>query len=323
MNEVEEARRRWITERPQYECFGKLLRERLQGAVRRIGIPAEVTSRAKEVDSLVKKLLLKAGHTYDSLPDKVGLRVVYKFRSDCQRIIAAVSENFDHDPPDDKAKDRGTSDVGYLSIHLDNARLRAGDTSISEYPADKFFAEIQVRTLAQHLWSEMSHDDIYKNARTAEALPDELRRRVHLMAGQVEVADREFDRINSELQHDEASMLLKALERNYYTLTSRRGNPELSLYVINLLIPSFHGSPVAEIISHIDNTFRAHKSTLEQVYQDPDRVSDPSAFFFQPEAILIYDRLLDDRSETLRVWNVTFPPSELERVANNLGISLD
>jgi hypothetical protein len=97
----------------------------------------------------------------------------------------------------------------------------------------------------------------------------------------------------------------------------------LSLNVIDLLIPTFATNSVAEIINHINHTFETHRNTLENVYQDPDRASDPSAFFFQPEAIMIYDRLLDDRSETLRVWNSRFPSSELERIANNLGISLD
>lgn len=323
MIEVEEARRRWILERPQYQKFGALLEERLQGAVRRLGIPVEVTSRAKEVDSLVKKLLLKPEHTYESLPDKVGVRLVFKFRSDSKRVLGVVSGHFDHDPPDDKAQDRGISDVGYLSIHVDRARLKSGDPCIAEFPPGRFFAEMQLRTLAQHLWSEMSHDDVYKNDQTAKALPGDLLRRINLMAGQVEVADREFDRINSELQRDQASMLLKALERNYYKLTTRRGNPELSLSVIKLFMPTFHANSIAEIISRIDQTFEAHKATLEHAYQDTDHTSDPSAFFFQPEALMIYDRLLDDRTETLSVWNREFPSSELERIANNLGISLD
>jgi ppGpp synthetase/RelA/SpoT-type nucleotidyltranferase len=322
-NEVEEARKRWIAERPLYENFGVVLETRLKSAIRKIGIPVEVTSRAKEADSFVKKLLLKTDHTYESLPDKVGVRVVHKFRSDSPRILAVISESLEHGLPDDKAKDRGRTNVGYLTIHIDHARLRNGDQGFTEFPPEAFFAEIQLRTLAQHLWSEMSHDDVYKNDDTVNTLPDDLVRRVHLMAGQVEVADREFDRINSELERDDTSKLLKALERNYYKLTSRRGNPELSLSVINLLIPTFRNSSVGEIITHIDGTFEAHQRTLEVVYQDSDRASDPSAFFYQPEAIMIYDRLLDDPTETLRVWSTQFPFSELERVANNLGLTLD
>ena len=87
VNEVEAARKRWIAERPVHEKFGVILQQRLNNAIRRIGIPVEVSSRAKEIDSFVKKLLVKTDHTYESMPDKVGVRVVHKFRSDSSRIF--------------------------------------------------------------------------------------------------------------------------------------------------------------------------------------------------------------------------------------------
>src|SRR5579872_1499941 len=142
--------------------------------MRKLGVPAEVSARPKEVDSLVKKLLLKRQHTYDSLPDKIGVRIVFKYRSDGSRVQDMVSKQFDHDPPDDKAKDRGIKEVGYLTVHLDRTRLKADDKQIDEFPSSKFFAEVQLRTQAQHLWAEMSHDDVYKNDETAGELPEDI-----------------------------------------------------------------------------------------------------------------------------------------------------
>lgn len=323
MTDIEAARRTWIAERPEFERFADLIAGRLRYGVRRLGVLAEVSARAKEVDSLVKKLLLKGEYTYESLPDKVGVRIVFKYRSDRSRVQTLVSEQFDHQPPDDKAKDRGVDEVGYLSVHLDRTRLKVGDKHVLEFLPSKFFAEVQLRTQAQHLWAEMSHDDVYKNDETAKPLSKDLKRRINLMAGQVEVADWEFDRISGDIGQDDAYRLLKALERNYFKLTTRRPNPELSLKVIKLLVPVFDNQSTHEIISQIDSTFEKNAVMLEQVYQDPDRKSDPSAFFFQPEALMIYDRLLYDRDETLKVWNTLFPTSELERVANNFGLSMD
>lgn len=323
MTDLETARKTWIAERPLFEQFGKVLERRLQEGVRKLGIPADVTSRAKEIDSLVKKLILKPKHDYESLPDKVGVRIICKFRSDEERILRFVSQNFDHNQPDDKADERGQSEVGYLSVHLDNTRLKHDDQQALEFPPARFFAEVQLRTQAQHLWAEMSHDDVYKNDETARALASELKRRIHLMAGQIEVADREFDRINEQIGKDAAYSVLKALERNYFRLTARRPNPELSLIVIKLLLRRFGGIPIPEVIQQIENTFHKNESFLEQLYQDPDKADNPSAFFFQPEALMIFDRLLDDRVETLKIWNEEFPPKELDRVANAFGISLD
>ena len=143
------------------------------------------------------------------------------------------------------------------------------------------------------------------------------------MAGQVEVADREFDRINDEIPSEAAYQLLKALEHNYFKLTTHRPNPELSLNVIRLFLPTYPNQTTPEIIGRLDQTFQENSDMLERVYQDPETVIDASAFFFQPEALMIYDRLLNDRDQTWKVWNTAFPATELERVANNFGISLD
>jgi ppGpp synthetase/RelA/SpoT-type nucleotidyltranferase len=323
VTDVEAARRSWIAERARFAEFGELIAGRLRVAVRRSGIFADVSARAKELDSLVRKLLLKPAHSYDSLPDKVGVRIVLRHRSEIPVVQAIISGEFDHDLADDKARDQGTDRVGYLSVHLDHMKLRADDQRAVEFPPSKFFAEVQLRTLAQHLWAEISHDDVYKNDETAKALPADLRRRINLMAGQVEVADREFDRITKEIGEDDAYRLLKALEKYYFKLTTRRPNPELSLFVIKLLAPTFKNLTATEIINQIEETFTSHADMLEKVYQDPDRAADPSAFFFQPEALLIYDRLLNDRDETLSIWNTALPASELDRVANNFGLSLD
>ena len=323
MTDVELARKSWAQEKASFAEFGELIAERLKLALRREGILAEVSARAKELDSLVRKLLLKPEHNYDSLPDKVGVRIVIRHLSDIPAVQQIMSRDFDHDPADDKARDQGTNRVGYLSVHVDHTRLKADDQQAVTFPPSKFFAEVQLRTLAQHLWAEMSHDDVYKNDETANALPSDLKRRVNLMAGQVEVADREFDRISKEIGQDDAYRLLRALERHYYKLTTRRPNPELSLLVIKLLSPTFKDLTAPQIISQLDETFAKHAGMLEQIYQDSDRAVDPSAFFFQPEALMIYDRLLHDRDETLSVWSTAFPPSELDRVANNFGISLD
>jgi ppGpp synthetase/RelA/SpoT-type nucleotidyltranferase len=322
MKEIEDARRAWPAEKPEFEKFAAILLIRLKEAVLRLGIYADVYVRTKELDSLIKKLLLKPAYTYDALPDKVGARIIVKYRSDLKPIADTVSALFDHDPPDDKAKKRGNEGVGYLSIHLDRLRLKDNDNQASEFPPSKYFAEAQLRTHAQHLWAEMSHDAFYKSDKLVNALPADLVRRINLMAGQVEVADREFDRLNDEIPTEPAFQLLQALERKYFRLTTRRPNPELSIAVIKVLLPMFGNQEVSQIINRINQTFDQNSEMLEHIYQNVDKTDEASAFFFQPEALMIYDRLLNDRDETLRMWNKSYPSSELELVATNLGIAL-
>ena len=51
------------------------------------------------------------------------------------------------------------------------------------------------------------------------------------MSGLIEVADREFDRLNRETALEPGVELYKELERHYYKLTAKRPDPELSLEV--------------------------------------------------------------------------------------------
>ena len=67
MDDLEKARERWLSERPKYLAFGEVLEARLTAVRRRLGLPADISHRAKEIDSLLKKLISKSHHTYDSL----------------------------------------------------------------------------------------------------------------------------------------------------------------------------------------------------------------------------------------------------------------
>ena len=73
MSDLEAARVSWLAERRQFEEFSKHLDDMLKREIRRVGILAEVKHRAKELDSLIKKLIRKPLHSYDSLPGKAGV----------------------------------------------------------------------------------------------------------------------------------------------------------------------------------------------------------------------------------------------------------
>ena len=325
MTDVESARQRWIKERPQYETFGQLVATRLQASLKPIGIWFHVEARAKTVDSLVKKLLTKKQHTFESLPDKVGARVVIRYRSDVDKVTEAIKKLFDSKDPEDKEKLLGTDRVGYLSVHLDNVRLHQNDGDAKKFPPDIFWVELQVRTLAQHLWSEMSHDTVYKNEEMIKRLDPDVKRRVSLMAGQIEVADREFDRLNMKLSAQAAFRLLHVLEQHYYTVASQQPNLELSVEVIDALMPLVPKDDIGAYANKLSEFLEAKHTVIEKVYEKARELGDAEtpAFLFQPEALLIYSLLSSARDKTRKVWNENYPEGELERIANAFGVSLD
>jgi hypothetical protein len=90
----------------------------------------------------------------------------------------------------------------------------------------------------------MSHDSIYKNDELIATLSPEIRRRVNLMAGQIEVAGHEFNRLNSEIPQERAADMLRLLESYYYKLSSRKPDVELSMKILRLIIPLYGSSLV-------------------------------------------------------------------------------
>jgi ppGpp synthetase/RelA/SpoT-type nucleotidyltranferase len=321
MTDLEEARKQWLREQPQFERLGIELAEALRKEIRREGIWAEVKSRPKEIDSLILKLIKKPNHTYDSLGDKVGVRVIVRYKDEINPILRIASTLFDLSDVENAADRLRPDTVGYLSIHA-ALRYRGNDQKAAQYPPDRFIAELQVRTLAQHLWAEMAHDTVYKNDETLQPLSNILKRRIYILAGVVELADEEFNRIEHEMPALPELSVLKALERHHFKLTTRRGDPEVSLEVIRLLSP-LYTAEAGQIVASLDEFYASHEDVLHEVYGRAEELPDRSAFLFQPEALMIYDRLQADQLGVRRVWNERYPEKELERVANAFGISFD
>ena len=169
----------------------------------------------------------------------------------------------------------------------------------------------------------MSHDSIYKNDETIKTLPDDVKRRVNLMAGQIEIADREFDRLSGETRPSAEADMLRFLEPFYYQLTTSRFDIELSLTVLKALMPLLHEGLPSEK-AKLRSFLETNHDWLEQRYamaQTPEAIP-VSPLFFQPEALLIYELLDKDEIGLKHVWEESLPPKELERLAKDFGFSL-
>lgn len=319
MDRVEEARTQWLAERPDHEGFALRLRERIDAAMLKAGIACDVTSRAKEVDSLVKKLIRKGDHTYDSLPDKVGARIVLRYRSELASVIEAVRSTFSTGKVESKTDVMDDDQMGYLSHHVDRCSFRDSDPDEVTYPAARFFAELQVRTKAQHLWAEMSHDLTYKGPRRSR----DLDRRVNLMAAQIEVADREFDRLGRELATSVEGRAMSLLERYYYRFTSRPPDSELTLAILIKLVPELKLEPAYfGDGGELERFLLKESEALATAYSQVQSLKE-SGLIHQPEALLLYERMTVDSLGLQRAWNAHFPAKELERLAPHFGISFE
>jgi ppGpp synthetase/RelA/SpoT-type nucleotidyltranferase len=158
-----------------------------------------VTARTKTLESFLSKATKdKYTDPTEEIFDICAARVITYVEADIERVTALIRRSFtvlpEHSP--DKGVELGIDRTGYRSVHLvcEFGQARCALPEFEQYAKMRF--EIQVRTALQHAWAEIEHDRQYK---VSGVLPSHLRRRFHVLAGVLELADREFDAIVKEI----------------------------------------------------------------------------------------------------------------------------
>ncbi|MBO4571563.1 MAG: hypothetical protein J5699_06530 [Bacteroidales bacterium] len=186
---------------PVFTQMADIIPERLKGFFAEAGIiVAAVEHRVKTEESLAGKLKLKGSKYPDifALTDIVGLRVITFYIDDVDKVASVLERLFDIDWENsiDKRKLHETDSFGYLSLHY-ICSIPEKSYSDSEHPElNKIRFEVQMRTVLQHAWANMSHDTGYKSG---VEIPKVYLRNMSRLAGMLELCDDEFSRIRREI----------------------------------------------------------------------------------------------------------------------------
>lgn len=186
--------------RKDFVKYAELLKSILIEIAKNISPESIVQTRAKTVTSYAEKIQRpgkadKYGtNPVEDLTDLCGGRIILPTLDDVKKCCQFVEENFliQWEESEDKLTQLGEDQFGYLSNHyivqLDPASPYLKDLDIPNeiYPLK---AEIQVRTLLQHCWSVIQHDNLYK---PNFKVPDKIRRQFYRIAAILEDADHEF-----------------------------------------------------------------------------------------------------------------------------------
>jgi ppGpp synthetase/RelA/SpoT-type nucleotidyltranferase len=128
------------------------------------------------------------------LQDLIGFRVIMLFTRDVDIVGDAISKSFHVIKNYDTKERLGVEKFGYISKHY-IIGLDADDLGIEENLISNFVIEIQVRTLAQHLWAEVSHLLSYKRE---ESVSPPILRELNSTAALLENVDKSFERVLNE-----------------------------------------------------------------------------------------------------------------------------
>jgi ppGpp synthetase/RelA/SpoT-type nucleotidyltranferase len=210
-----------------YEAFADFLGTVLTSSMNKLGISANISTRAKGKPNFVEKMIRKQGKCPDPIhqfTDLCGARIIVDFTNDIEPVCNFIQSYFDIDEAnsEDAGRRLGASEFGYRSVHyivsLNKDKLASlfDDLELNPDPllntlppalyahstenacaivilptGPMFKAEIQVRTLLQHAWAVFAHDRVYKSDFN---VPDKWKRDTNRIAATLENADNEFAR---------------------------------------------------------------------------------------------------------------------------------
>jgi ppGpp synthetase/RelA/SpoT-type nucleotidyltranferase len=186
--------------RKDFVRYAELLKSILIEIAKNISPESIVQTRAKAVTSYAEKIQRpgkadKYGkNPVEDLTDLCGGRIILPTLDDVKKCCQLVEENFliQWEESEDKLTQLGEDQFGYLSNHYivqldpESPYIKHLDIPNEIYPLK---AEIQVRTLLQHCWSVIQHDNLYK---PNFKVPDKIRRQFYRIAAILEDADHEF-----------------------------------------------------------------------------------------------------------------------------------
>lgn len=175
-------------------------------------VPAE--PRVKEIDSLLAKAFMR-GKTYEDpyydITDKVGIRYVVLLLEDISIIESIIQSrgewSYSKDVDFETMKRDSPEFFTYQSVHYvirNKEEISCGDDIILEGTP----CEIQIRTLLQHAYAELSHTTIYKKNIDVNPL---VKRKLARSMALIEATDELFKEVQRSLFEED--MLFNAYIR--------------------------------------------------------------------------------------------------------------
>lgn len=316
-------RSRWLSERPKYDEFAQYIKHILSESIRKKGIWARTSARAKDVDSFLKKVLRKGySDPFTEMNDKAGIRVIVRFLGELKEVEDLVKEKFEILKREDKTEANNFKEFGYSGIHLDARLLNSAlDDGTRKYAG--MACELQIRTLPQDVWAEMDHGFSYKSDLV---IPDKIKRRIYRLSALFEISDNEYGAINKDINSlPEAPQysILTALEKHFFRLVGWEYDKELSLELISKLKSLYGEENHLRFESVIEPFITSFSKKIEGIYKRYSREEDHPILLFQPEALMIFERLESDYFALKEKWQEFYLLEELQRMAIVWGKSLE
>lgn len=324
MNE-EEFKIRLNIDRPALNAWGSFVVSKICEKLVTLGKNTETflkippTFRVKDTDSAIAKAFIrkKGNYTnpYEDMTDKVGARFVALLTNDvdllCELITKCEDWAYSKDRDYEEERLKQPLVFQYQSVHfvVRSKGLKIGEADIRAGTP----CEIQVRTLLQHAYSELTHDTIYKPK--VAASPDVHRMIARSMA-LIETTDEIFSKATNTIStHGGKTIdnLGKIISDLYSELISNNfyHDPRVNA----LIIDSYSGIVPSDIEDKIKKFYRENEYLTQKIKSR----GDTEILFRQPASLLVYYLVKATRHAAKSSWPLT--KTELQPFFTDQGIA--
>jgi ppGpp synthetase/RelA/SpoT-type nucleotidyltranferase len=277
-----------------------------------------VEPRIKDIQSIVDKAYCRHknyANPYEDITDKVGLRFVVLTESDIDIFKKIIEEWTDitqtKDCDYEQLLKATPNKFTYKSVHYVLKNKSEIDSHGIIIPSGTP-CEIQIRTLLQHAWAELSHSEIYKREDTIDPL---VKRKMARSVALIEATDELFQNVHDTLSENENifNHFIQEL-RNFLPYNDGfrylRGTNHLIYFAYLDRIHQKNITP-ADLKTFMER--RPH--LIENII----RINDNLALYQQPIMCLVYYLIKEESVLVNYLWPLL--PSELDPLFSDLGVS--
>lgn len=318
---------RWEAERAMYRAWGDhlsqtiiaALGERISPTATSYFLKAAVEPRVKDDAKLVEKAFYRSKpytNPYDDITDKVGTRFVVLLGSDIETVVDVLQAvpdwtfSLDRDYEEEQKKNPVAFDYAAKhfvvrptkNIEIEGLVIAAGTP-----------CEVQIKTILQHAYSELTHDTIYKPQ--IDATPT-MRRNAAKSMALLEATNDYFEKVAADVKQILASMrdITHKLGDIYQDAV---GTATKASLLEGLLLAAYEPGLTADYDERVSRLLADKPYIAENIRS---RIALGNPVFAQPSILLAYLSAFVSLEEAVERWPLTL--TELEPLLNDLGESL-
>lgn len=277
--------------------------------------------RVKNVDSYCEKVLIRKPKDCPLLEttDKVGTRVVLLDTSDVDKVCDFI-DHCDKWQVQEHAKDIDLIILEHpeeFSYQSDHYIVKPKENYEATCKLDLLTCEIQVRTILQHAYAEISHDTMYKKDVT---LSNQYKRKLASSMAFLEAADEKFVQIYKGMEElndyriSLQSKLIQAYKSVIEDYDENKYNVEITLPLVKLI----GEGALKDFIEDLESFMQKQ---LELVHSSITQYKEEDILFRHPVIVMALYMIIN--YQTMLVDNWPYNYESLVHVVKGMNLSED